>query len=541
MLKTICAKAEKLLIVTEDVARGLESQVVARIVQWALVGVLIAFGLLSAPLFMRQLSYIVSLNDDVGYYDSYFLYDVLHFQKTGVIYRDLSLPPYVPAAYSPALYVLYSLPGRIVEFANPILGPRIVALAAFILCIGIVISIIRTLIPVRFAWMWGVLLICSTADIWPWILQIRADFPGICFTLLAIRLLLLRSPWAVYLSAICAGLATQFKFVFVSALVTGVLWLFVRRQWKDLAGFAILGTVFSVGLYFLYSLREPGMFSQIFAVSPGIIDLKGDLRIIYTTVREPAVLLAVVGLPRGAYRIGQRGALIVIFAAISFLIAGLTDLHVGGAGNYFLEPLFAVVPLAVLGVLRLMALVRQNVLLGIFFTTLFGVHFLIPRALEVRRQLGPEAFPSVRSRNESFLLVEQALRGSRIFATVPRLAVLDPAPSLTEPYIFSYLQMLGKINPQPILERIRDSEFDIVITLTHAEMWRGVPLIGRNLHDTITASYEPLCELPGNLGFTWLMQLPRQPHDGTNALAQRLANIGCAPVIPDHGASTLRW
>ena len=108
--------------------------------------------------------------------------------------------------------------------------------------------------------------------------------------------------------------------------------------------------------YFLATTRVDGrMFSQMFAISPGIIDLKGDLRIIYTTVREPTVLLGVVGLPRGAYRIGQRGALIVMFAAISFLIARLTDLHVGGAGNYFLEHLFAVVPLAVLGVLRLIA------------------------------------------------------------------------------------------------------------------------------------------------------------------------------------------
>ena len=67
---------------TEHVARRLESGVVARIVQLALVGVLIAFGLLSVPPFMRQLYYIVSLNDDVGH-DSYILYDVLRFQKSG--------------------------------------------------------------------------------------------------------------------------------------------------------------------------------------------------------------------------------------------------------------------------------------------------------------------------------------------------------------------------------------------------------------------------------------------------------------------------
>jgi len=38
---------------------------------------------------------------DIGYGDSYILYDVLHFQKSGAIYRDLSLPPYLPVHIQP--------------------------------------------------------------------------------------------------------------------------------------------------------------------------------------------------------------------------------------------------------------------------------------------------------------------------------------------------------------------------------------------------------------------------------------------------------
>ena len=64
-----------------------------------------------------QQSSLLSLNES-GYGDSYVLYDVLHFQKTGTIYRDLSRPPYFAAQYSPLFYVVYSIPGRVTGATN---------------------------------------------------------------------------------------------------------------------------------------------------------------------------------------------------------------------------------------------------------------------------------------------------------------------------------------------------------------------------------------------------------------------------------------
>jgi hypothetical protein len=89
--------------------------------------------------------------DDAGYGDSYILYDILHFQRTGVIYRDLTLPPYLPAQYSPFMYMLYSLPKGMT--ANPFSGPRLISLASFVLCVAMTVSLVRALIPVRIAWL----------------------------------------------------------------------------------------------------------------------------------------------------------------------------------------------------------------------------------------------------------------------------------------------------------------------------------------------------------------------------------------------------
>jgi hypothetical protein len=489
-------------------------------------GVLVLLCLISIPLLIERISDLPLL-DDVGYGDSYILYDVLSLQKTGVIYRDLSQEPYLPAQYSPLMYITLSLPGRIVALDNPFLGPRLVVLTAFLLCVVIVISTVQTLIPARHAWIWGTLLACTVSSMWDWVLQIRGDFPGICFSLLAIRLLLSRARWAAALAGVSAGLAIQFKITFVAALATGVLWLLMQRRWKDLAGFAVLGTMFSAGLYLLYSVREPRMLSQMLAHSPGVLDVRGGLRLMYQALNEPVVLLSLLGLPRLNFNIWPRSGLILIFAATSFVVAELADLHVGGNINYFFEGLFALIPLAVLGVLRITALARQRVTVGLFVAALFVVHFLVPRTQELRYQ-SVRRNASVESRNKALRMAERALSGQRIFSTVPRLALIDPRPPLTDPYLLSYQQRLGKFDPQPILERIRQSEFDVVITSTQQHSWRGIDLVGPDLRNAIAASYKPQCILLGSV-----VHLPRKPRRAGGSLALDLANAGCAPISPD--------
>jgi len=166
--------------------------------------------------------------DDAGYGDSYILYDILHFQRTGVIYRDLTLPPYLPAQYSPFMYMLYSLPKGMT--ANPFSGPRLISLASFVLCVAMTVLLVRALIPVRIAWLWGVLMAGSVESMADWPLQLRGDFPAIFLSLSAMRLLLTRSTPMVMLAGVCAGLAPQFKVTYLASLVAGSLWLVLRRR-----------------------------------------------------------------------------------------------------------------------------------------------------------------------------------------------------------------------------------------------------------------------------------------------------------------------
>jgi len=465
-------------------------------------------------------------SDEAGYGDSYILYDVLHFQKTGNIYRDLSLPPYLPAQYSPVVYILYSVPGRIARWENPFVAPRLLAISAFLICVGIAGSIVHMLIPSRLGWVWGILLPFSTRSMLDWILQIRADFPGIAVSLLAIRLLLSEASWAVPLAGVCAGFAMQFKITFVAAGAAAALWLLAQKRWKDFIRFAVPAGLFSVGPYLLYFLREPRMLQQMFALSPGIRNVTGNLELMDKAVVELVILLALVGLTSVQCRMWPKGALVLLFAATSFLVAGFAGMQAGGNINYYFELFFAVVPIAVLGVFRLLELARSSALPGLALTSVLVIHLLAPMALQLYANIGLLRSGWINSNNAQLEQLEHALAGHRFFSTVPRLALLDPEPPLMEPYLLTYLHRLGKVDLGPFVEPIRRNEYDVVITSDSPDSWRGIGHVDPALREAIAGSYSPHCKFRN-----WLFHLPNRVQPDGSALTQELRKIGCAAPV----------
>jgi hypothetical protein len=399
---------------------------------------------------------------------------------------------------------------------------------SFVCCVVLAASIARALIAERSAWVWGLLLGCSIRSTWEWVLQLRGDLPGICFGLLAIRLLLSSWRWAVPFAGTCAGLALQFKITFAAPLAAGAVWLVAQRRWRDLGRFVIPGVVVAIGPYCLVYIREGRIFSQIFALSPGLIDVEGWRLLMLGAASEMVVLLALVGLPGSGWLRRPGWSLLILFVVMSSTIAAVTDLQAGGNINYFFEAFFALVPLAVGGVLRLISPANRQAAVTLLIGALLLVIHAKPRALDLydQRALFVNHSEVIRSRNRTFRLAETTLRGQRILSTVPRLALVDPEPVLTEPYLFAYLIRLGKIDPTPLLNQIRNGDFDVVITSANAaENWRGVPHVAPILAEAIEAAYRPQCQMLGSI-----LHLPKQPHVRSDELAAALVRARCQPI-----------
>jgi len=497
---------------------------VQRISRFTITSILILICLVSIPEYVVQGLSLFRL-DEAGYGDSYILYDVLQFQKTGRIYRDLAEPPFLPAQYSPLVYALYSLPGRVASWDNPFVGPRLIAIAALLACICLITSIVRVLFPSGLGWMWGLLLAFSIRLIPPWILMLRGDFAGLALSLLTIRFLLSGFRWAVPFSGVCAGLAVQVKFTFVAAALAGAGWLLVQRRWRDLTRFIAFFATSSLGLFLLYSLREPGMTSQMLALSPGIRNIAGNVVSMKTVAGELVILLSLVGLASVEWRASAKETLLALYLATSFMVAAVTAIHAGADINYYWETLFASVPFAVLGVLRLMELAERRTALGPVLTVFLFIHSLLPVAMSAQERIPLLKNGWVESGDDEMRKLSQALAGSRVFSSFPRLALLDPNPPLMEPFLLSYLHRLGKVDmglfTQPLLRR----EYDVVITYAFPASWRNVKHLAPELRSAIASAYEPYCTFHRGL-----FHFPDDVDPSASILKERLVEIGCLPA-----------
>ena len=400
-------------------------------------------------------------------------------------------------------------------------------LAAFFACIAIVASITHTLYGRRGAWLWAVLLACSITVMWGWVLQIRTDFFGIGCSLLAIRLLMSRQRWSPAWAGVCAGLALQFKISFVAAAVTGTLWLLTRLKWRDLALFLCAAAVSSIGLYVFWALREPRMLSQILAFAPGIPDLGGALSLLRDACSEAVVLLALVGIGKStADRVSAESGLLLLFVATAIAIGVITDVQAGGNVNYYFDALFALVPFAVLGGSLLVSFTGTRPALALFLTAYLGTQFVIPLLSDLTHDISQRRQVSVQARNAMLLNVQRVLAGRRVFSTVQRVAVMEPAPPLMEPYLLTYLHRLGKVDPAPIVRGVYEGTYDVVVTAAARQEWRGVEHVDPEVRRAISSSYTPTCTV-GH----WLFHAPNRTKPA-DTLLHDLEAIGCVPVTP---------
>jgi len=483
---------------------------------WVLPGAILVFSLAScARLIAEQLGRIFLLGE-AGYGDVYFFHVAQQFQRTGLIYPDPARE--LPIVYGPMLWVLLALPERLATWANPLLGPRLIVIAAFLLCVAVVASITRALMPHRKLWLWSVPLARSFASMSPWVLQIRGDFMAIFFSLLAVRLLLARKLGLVLLAGACAGFATQFKFIYLAALGAGIFWLALNRRWKASAFFALAGGVTSLGIYGLFALREPRMLDNLLSLRGPLVDFAGAGGIIYRIVSEPIALLGLCAVPFLRWRLRSRWTLLALFAGFSFAIGAATVLQAGANINYFFEFLFGLAPLAALAILG----IRRHGfgVAGLWLSALVLICLALPigkAAIEVARTWPEET----RVHNREMTALQGAMRDQRVLSLVPSVALFAPEIVLSEPFGAAHYERIGRFDLHPLAGRIRSQAFDLIVTSQEPARFRGVDHLSPTLRSAIVEAYQPFCA-KGNL-----VMFFRRGSIGQGALGRRLAALGC--------------
>jgi hypothetical protein len=430
-----------------------------------------------------------------SYGDSYVFHTVEQYLKTGRIYPDLQNQDELPSLYSPLLYMMFSAPLRAGVMSY--VGPRLLVLASFLACIGLVASISRKLIDCRGTAAVSILLACSFGVFQGWPTELRGDFPSICFALLAIRLLLEDRPWLYALAGAAAGFALQFKLTYVAAGIAGFLWLLFQRKWRSLIVFVISATLTSLGVYTLLLVREPHMLEHLLVLHSAVPDYSGVRKFLFQLGQEPVLLLGVSMVSLLVSRRCFEWSPLALYFLVSFAVSALLAIQAGGNINYFFESLFAITPFAAAGMFRLRHRVRclDSVFVALLICGL-AINPTVRSTVETIR-LAKDA----PTQNRHLEQLRQEFAGKNVFSTVGWVSHLTENVAISEPFLLSYLERSAKWDSGLWAARVYQQTFDLVVVDLPAATWRGVPHIPPKIRAAIEKSYEPFCACPGILLF----------------------------------------
>jgi hypothetical protein len=216
----------------------------------------------------------------------------------------------------------------------------------------------------------------------------------------------------------------------------------------------------------------------------------------------------------------SRWFLLALYFCISFFVAAVADIQAGGNINYFFECLFAITPFAALGVFWLWK--RTSDFAAAFLCLLILGVVVVPSVSSTASMLREATDTGVVNRDLSNL--RRALGDLNVFSVVGVISHLAPTVVITEPFLLSYLERSGNADSAPWAARIRQREFDVLITHVEAASYRGVPFITPKIRAAIEESYEPFCTCRGALFFA------RRQENPESLFKQRFAAIGCRRI-----------
>ncbi len=473
---------------------------------------------------------------DVSYPDSATLLRVGEYIRSGHIYPDIDRPPYLVTLYGPLTYVLLAIPYRLAQAAG--ITPQVLVRAGIVgalcWCVLLTFMISRRLYSSRtMAWLCALFAV-SALPMATWTTQIRGDFLALAWSLLSLYWFLHTNgrPRGIG-AAICAGIALLVKQTFVAVPIAIVSWLIYRRRYKEAFLWSASLALTVLGGYAIACWREPLMLKHIAALRHPVLHYGQGLRILGTAVSQPVVPLAVIGGFLALWKRTPERLLLLIYCIVAWLVATLTIPQVGGAINYFWEPLLASAVLAGAGLCELQRKAnRTQILVTAMLFVLFlraFVPMLWGEVPYLRKSYEHVADYQVRKTHwESFV---STVSGRRLLSTYPDVTVLSMTPEIPDPFLNSTLELRGQWNSGPVVAEINGGVYDlIVIAKGEAEAprssgYRGVGYWDDGMWLALKRTYSPACVFQDME--IWL------PNRGSGEILPSLSGIGCLAVAKE--------
>jgi hypothetical protein len=416
---------------------------------------------------------------------------------SGRVYPSLDQSPYTAAPYGPLFYLSLSALARATtaSFDQLMISGRVIVLVSFLLLPVISYRWVRSRgLPPMFALLAPVIMLAQI-DFLDWNVSVRPDLLALLFTFAAFYLLTTTElfPRTLIIAGAICGVAALFKQSFIALPFVTMVWLVSTRRIRHGLLFAVGGLAVVIMVFgYLGLSHEPFLqeillarYSPVSALA-AIQLLKADL------VHYPWQIVFVALSALGVFSLPKENSLrrlLLLYMVFAWMAGFYITMAPGANVNAFLEAWVLSAVLAAFGLYRLsknwasVAASAKAALLILWLaaTAVSLAAWRIPMSSHPPAMYGELA---------------DIVRGHRVLSDFPYVAAQGIRPELMDPSVNHYLELTKHWSPQPLLNEIKNQEFDFVIVgLSGGEprQWRGLTLFSASILKEISADYRLAC------------------------------------------------
>jgi len=455
------------------------------------------------------------------------VYTALRAGATGQLYISYSQRPYVEQAFGPLFYATTAGIARVSHLDVDLTAQRIrmlmygcylgSALLVFLICwkLGS---------PANLAMIASVMMLAQP-NFLGWNITVRPDLLAL-FLMLGSLFFALKMDEHRWLYVVLAGLLAALAFLMKQpGAAVGVaigLVLLRRREFRRLAQFSVAVVVPIVMMFSILVVRREPFWEQFTSIGNAYWSLKEGLHFLGLLMTDPVYLvpacIGVVGL-LGCWKMRESWQ----FAAAFLVVTGLTGLaglpQIGGNSNYLLPTLTGcclVVPAAVrffqnASKFQVAAIVLAPAMV---YAAWSGVQ-LQDAYVQATGGVGQDV---------SFV----PLRSVKMLTDVPMLSLRGRDPEFLDGFSTHSLELKGHWTSAPVVEEIRQKQFDVVILRSiipkvvfrpkpagyrQVASWRGISEFSPEVIAALNENYNVFCSTTTAVVLKPVDRMPNIPPD----------------------------
>jgi hypothetical protein len=422
---------------------------------------LLAIALLLAVLNLSHLWIQTSNPQETTNPESLFILHAADLSEGKPLYTDFRHPPYNVTQYTPLHYAILAVLKRIFSLDLQQLfyfGRRLILTSAVWIGIGIFLHGKKETAGNSLSFIAAFLFLGSYV-LWPFACTNRPDVLAVLLSIAAV--LLITRNKNLFVAVVLLVLAFYAKQSFLSAPAAIALYFLINRQFPRLIQFIATYVVVTSSIWIWLHVSTNGM-STLNLVEANLAPMKlQNIRLVCGQFLQQAALPMILSF--AALTKDRRKELIPIYFGVSMIWAILTSAKLGSNTNYFIEPLAA-------GCLLIPGYLKQEhrpALLAAIFVIL-----AIPQINFLAHTLNTIEF-----KHDYHARKISADATGLVISDNPRIALESKHPFFLDPYVYSYLEIEGKLDSSKLVTMIKDGKVQYLILLApldHPLTWQGV-------------------------------------------------------------------